>query len=227
MIPFHEAMKRAAAEHSATSPKTRAGTISAYNPSTYAVKVIFQPSGVESGWLPIKTHWVGNGWGMQAGPTIGDLVAVTFQEGGHDAGVVIGSLFNNVDQPMAVPSGEMWIKHASGSLLRFHNDGSVEVVANTKVNVTAGTDANVTVGGNATMAVTGAVSITGASIALNAAGGIALNGPLTQGLGTNAGGAHLKGPLQVDGEVTAVTTPLHTHQHVNGGGVGNSGNPTP
>lgn len=66
---------------------------------------------------------------------------------------------------------------------------------------------------------------------------ITMDGAMVQGLGPNNPGAttaHLRGPLHVeleihsDTEVTAQTTPLHTHQHtgVQTGG-SNTGGPTP
>jgi hypothetical protein len=62
---------------------------------------------------------------------------------------------------------------------------------------------------------------------------IGLNGNIVQTTGTGIAGVTMQGPVTVidritsQTEVIAVTTPLHTHQHVNGGGTGNSGNPTP
>lgn len=137
MNAHRNAMLGAARKSQDATQGTRIGIVSAYNPSTYCIKAKVQPSGVETGWLPIKTAWVGSGWGMQAGPTIGDQVTLSFQEGDANAAVVLGSLFNNVDQPMAVPSGELWIKHKSGSLLKFHNDGSIEIVAAAAINSSA------------------------------------------------------------------------------------------
>lgn len=234
------AMRMTSAEHAAASQDTRVATITSYNPATYAVKVQFQPSGVESGWLPIKTHWVGNGWGMQAGPTIGDLVTVAFQEGGHDAGVVIGALFNTQDQPMAVPSGEFWLQHKSGSFLKFLNNGDVQVVTSRDLLATVGRDMTVTTARNVAATSTGFTHVTAATevtiaapiVTINAPL-IALNGQIIQTTGGGVGGVQMEGPVLVNQqiksntEVLAQTTPLHTHQHINGGGTGNSGGPTP
>ena len=64
-------------------PKT--GIISGYDPASYAAKVRLQPEDVETGWLPIRTPWAGNGWGMFCPPDIDDEVEVQFQDGGKGA----------------------------------------------------------------------------------------------------------------------------------------------
>ncbi|MEJ7685617.1 MAG: phage baseplate assembly protein V [Variovorax sp.] len=198
----------------------RHAIVDAYDPNTFSVKVRLQPSNVLSGWIPIASCYVGNSWGLFAAPTIGDAVQIDCQEGELNASAMTGSFFNDEDRPLAVPSGEFWLKHMSGSLLKFLNSGDVELVASR--------DLLATVGRNASVTAVGLVSVTGQTIALNAPGGIALNGPLTQGLGTNGGSAHLKGPVLVDTEVTAQTTPLHNHAHTGvASGASNTGGPVP
>lgn len=226
MRDHRNAMLGASKKSQDASQKTRIGIVSAYNPSTYCVKVKVQPSGVETGWLPIKTAWVGNGWGMQAGPTIGDQVTLSFQEGDADAGVVLGSLYNNVDQPMAVPSGELWIKHQSGSLLKFLTNGDVQLVTARDLLATIGRNLNATAAGFAHL--TAATEITLAAPVIN------LNGDIAQTVGGGTGHSTMAGDLTVQGqvksntEVVAVSTPLHTHAHTNvQPGAGTSGGPTP
>jgi phage baseplate assembly protein V len=113
----------------APTAHVRVGTVSGYDPGQYAAKVVLQPDGVETGWMPIASVQPGAGWGMQWGPRIGDLVLVLCLEGEIEAGVVWGGLFNDIDRPQAVPAGEMWLTHASGSTLQFHNDGTVALVS--------------------------------------------------------------------------------------------------
>jgi phage baseplate assembly protein gpV len=236
------AMRAAAQQAQSATQNTRMGTISAYNPAKYSVKVLLQPSGVETGWLPIKTTWVGNSWGMQAGPLIGDLVTISFQEGDQDAGVVIGSLYNAQDVAMPVPSGELWIQHKSGSLLKFLNNGDVQITTSRDLLANVGRDMTATVtrnlaattGGYAHVTATTEVTITAPTVNITAAQ-INLAGNITQtaGTGGSTGTSTMIGPVTVQNRITsntevyAQTTPLHTHQHVNGGGTGNSGNPTP
>lgn len=209
MIGIHRnAMMAAAHQAMAGVKRTQMGTVSAYNPATYSVKVLLQPSAIESGWLPIATAFVGNGWGMQIGPTLGDLVTVNFIEGDQDAGFVTGSVYNNQYQPQAVPSGEAWVQHKSGSFLKFRNDGSVE--ANVAGNLKA------TVGGNATIAVTG--NITSAATQWSHTGPFSVAGLITgtSGLKVSGGsGATVAGSLTVTGgDLVADGYSLKSHHHL-------------
>lgn len=111
---------------SSESPSMRMGLVSSYDPNQYAVKVLIQPEDIETGWLPISSEWAGNGWGLFAPPPIGSMVKVEFLEGDFEAGIVNKALFNDEDRPLNVPAGEFWLVHKSGSLLKFHNDGTVE-----------------------------------------------------------------------------------------------------
>lgn len=121
----------------------RTGTISSYDPSNGVVKVLIQPEGRESNWMKLDCPGVGNGWGMQIGPQIGDEVTVSFDSSDPNLGKVTARHTNSQNLPLAVPSGELWMVHPTGSIFKLHNDGSVELIANTTVNVTAQT-ANVT-----------------------------------------------------------------------------------
>lgn len=125
--------------------EARAGIVRSYDPGTASARVEFvDRSNAEedgtpflSGWLPVTSPWVGNGWGMDAPPSIGDQVEVKFFGGSIENGYVCGRLYSDADRPPGAPSGEFWVVHASGSALRFKNDGSVEVVAETTAKYTA------------------------------------------------------------------------------------------
>ena len=105
------------------------GQVTSYDAAHYACKVRLQPEGHETGWLPIATTWSGSGWGDYNPPSPGDVVDVHFQEGGKEAGYVSLRYYSSVTRPLAVPSGESWRVHKSGSFLKFRNDGTVELVA--------------------------------------------------------------------------------------------------
>ena len=120
-------MKAQAAMQSQGSASSRFGLVSAYDPANYCAKVTLQPEGLETGWLPVLSQWVGNSWGMFAPPSIGDMVAVNFQENDIEAGFVSLRGYNDSDRPLNVASGEFWLVHQSGSFLKFHNDGTVEL----------------------------------------------------------------------------------------------------
>lgn len=107
----------------------RKGTITSYDPGNHSVKVLIQPDGFETGWIQLDALAVGNGWGLLSGPQIGDEVSVSFDMGDPNLGSITGRHFNDTAPPPAVPSGETWLVHRSGSLLKFHNDGTVEIQA--------------------------------------------------------------------------------------------------
>jgi phage baseplate assembly protein gpV len=103
---------------------------------------------------------------MFAPPTTGDIVEVRFQEGGKEAGIIGLRHYGNVLNPLAVPSGEFWLVHKSGSYLKFHNDGSVQLNAAGDLNATVAGQANLTVTGKVVAAasefdLTGNVIVTG------------------------------------------------------------------
>ena len=130
----------------------RLGIVSGYDPDRYAAKVRIQPEDFETGWLPISTPWSGDGWGLFCPPSPGDVAEVHFQEGGKEAGFVALRHFGDALRPLPAPSGEFWLVHASGSLVRLANDGrltlngaleidatapTVNIAATTRVNLTA------------------------------------------------------------------------------------------
>ena len=49
----------------------RHGLVTSYDPDKHLAKVTFQPEGQESGWLPIETGHIGNGFGIAIGLTPG------------------------------------------------------------------------------------------------------------------------------------------------------------
>ncbi len=118
----------------------RHGIISSYDHVNYCAKVILQPDGTETGWLPIKSIWSGNGWGLFAPVTPGDVVEVGFQEGSKEVGSIGERFFNDGIRPLDVQSGEFWLIHKNGSFLKLTNDG--KLLLNTTVELDAGNLAN-------------------------------------------------------------------------------------
>lgn len=116
------------------------GVVSSYDPANYCVKVILQPEGTETGWLPLATEWSGNGWGLFAPPDVGDMVDVHFDEGNRQSPYVSKKFYSNARRPLTVPSKEFWLVHSSGSLLKFLNNGDVQLVTNRDLNATIGRD---------------------------------------------------------------------------------------
>ena len=117
---------------------TKLGNIVGYDPNMYAVKVAIQPAGNQTGWIPLLTPWAGNGWGMFCAPNLGDQVEIQFQEGDYDAPISCMRFYTDANRPLSVPSGEFWLVHKSGSMLKFHNSGLIEINTPTDLSVTAG-----------------------------------------------------------------------------------------
>jgi phage baseplate assembly protein V len=201
------AMRQQAALSSLDVSKPRTGTITSYDPNKHAVKVTIQPEGVDAaGWIPLGAVGVGNGFGVLCAPNIGDMVMVEFAEGNSRAPRIVGRFFSTVDVPPSVPSGETWIVHQSGSFLKFHNDGSIEVKASAGATYAATSH---TFTGPVTMNQTVLVKqqITGQ-------GGMAVSG---------GSGASVSGNITVTGgDVKADGIGLKSHTHVDpqGGTVG-------
>lgn len=105
----------------------RLATIASVNPATATAKVSLQPEGVLSGWLPVLSPWIGNGWGICSLPSPGDQVLVLAQEGNAEHGIIVGGIFSSTQKPPAAPVGELWLVHSSGSYLKLLNDGTVQV----------------------------------------------------------------------------------------------------
>lgn len=129
------------------------GIVQSYDPNTYSCKVLLQPSGSLTGWLPVLSLWAGNGWGMFAPPVAGVAVAVIPKHGSLEAAFVLPAFFNDEERPLSVPQGEFWLVHKSGASFKFTNDG--------KLAVNDGHGASVVLNGNGTISSAGAWTHTG------------------------------------------------------------------
>ena len=91
----------------------RHGLVTSYDPQNHLAKVTFQPEGQESGWLPIETGHIGNGFGIAIGLTpgdgkaTGDQVIVRYQEGDFESGKIVKRVHSDEDKPPMVQSGEI------------------------------------------------------------------------------------------------------------------------
>jgi len=125
MDEFLNLIKGQAAQLDQAWAHPRVAVVSSADTTTYAVRVLIQPEGVLSGWLPVATNWVGSGWGLASLPQPGDQVIVVYQEGDAEQGVIVGRLWsNNVAAPV-VPIGELWLVHATGATIQLKNDGTI------------------------------------------------------------------------------------------------------
>jgi hypothetical protein len=115
----------------------RHGLVTSYDPEKYLAKVKFMPEGQESGWLPVETGHIGQGYGItvglqvgsgdsgtggsgsQASSQSGDQVIVRFQEGDFESGKIVQRVHSDQETPPKTESGEIIIwaqfkKDASG-----------------------------------------------------------------------------------------------------------------
>lgn len=121
------AIKSHASSLDHSSGQIKFGTVTSVNSQTATARVLIQPDAVLSGWLPVLSQWVGNGWGMVCSPSPGDQVLLVPQEGDMEQGIIIGRSFSNKQLPPVVPGGEFWLTHQSGSFLKLCNDGTLRI----------------------------------------------------------------------------------------------------
>ena len=130
-------MRLEAARDRTTVATTRVGIITSYDDTGgFAVNVQLQPDGTETGWIPLGSPMIGNGWGVFFAPNIGDQVVVEFQEGGHEVPIATVRLFDDQNRALAVPAGEMWLIHKSGAYIKLTTDG--KIAFNSTVEIDAG-----------------------------------------------------------------------------------------
>jgi len=126
----------------------RYGIVQSFDPPSYTARVMVQPENVLSGWLPIKTHWVGNGWGDVSPPSPGEQVMLIPQEGDADSYVISGRAFSAVDLPPPAPSGERWLVHQTGAFVKLLNNGQIAAQDQHGTSFTLTNDGNAVLKGN-------------------------------------------------------------------------------
>ena len=110
MDRFINAMKAHASAMDRSAGQARFGTVTSVDPSRPAARVSLQPEGVVTGWLPVLSPWVGNGWGLACSPATGDQVLVIPQEGDSEHGVIVGRAWSDQARTPAAPVGEIWLR---------------------------------------------------------------------------------------------------------------------
>ena len=156
-----------------------------YDPATHSVRVSYQPENQLSGWLPVLTPWVGDGWGLYCPPNAGDQVEVRFNDGDFGGGMVCLRAFSDQDRPLSVMPGEFWLVDKTGSFVKLTNDGA----------------------GNGTLLINGqfALTATAPTVTLEASQSLALSAPRIN-LGGSGQGLH---SLVTDALVALFNS--HTH----------------
>jgi hypothetical protein len=214
--------------------------IASYDPKLHRVRCIIPSMRDEASnyvltsWMPLESSWVGPSWGIQIAPlggatqenpTMGEMVQLQLIERQYGVMTVASMFFNQTNQPPfpTLQPGEMGMKHKSGSLLQFTNDGNVAVMSAQDVVVNAGRDANVTTvrnaainaTGDASIVATGNASVQGINVKITGSSSIEFDAPSIKG-----GGA--SGLLQLINSAFEALFNAHTHPAPGG----NTGAPT-
>jgi phage baseplate assembly protein gpV len=144
-------MNQILSAHQATAlaAAPRYAIVDRYDPNSHRAAVVLAPSadGMNplTGYMPVLTGYMGNGWGVVAPLQKGDQVVVLFVQNHPDQGVILGRIY---DQPHVPPmradgkgsqAGEIILVHASGSRIQVTNDQKVLINGQIEIDVTAPT----------------------------------------------------------------------------------------
>ena len=113
--------------------QARMALVTSYDATTGTAKVKLQPEGIQTGWLPVLSPWIGSGWGMIASLAVGDQVFVEPQEGDAEHGVITGRCWSDQQLPPGIADGEIMLRHQSGSYIKLQADGTVQITGDLHV----------------------------------------------------------------------------------------------
>ena len=175
-----EGIKRHASALALQLGQPRFGTVQSVDTATYTAKVMLEPDGILTNWLPIKSLWIGSGWGLVCPPNAGDQVICVPHDGDPDNLVIVGSVYSQQQVPPDGNQGEFWLVHQTGSSVKLTNAGSVDVVG---VNM-----ATMTVGGSSLVMTPTGIALTSSVLTHNGVdiGYVHEHGGVTPG-GSNTG----------------------------------------
>jgi hypothetical protein len=118
--------------------------VTGYDPATHTSKGLVMPEAaypdqagdvVETNFGAIATLSSG-GAGVYVGRSPNDQVLVVHQEHHGGSPVAVGRVHTTSDPPPAVPAGEVWMIHASGSYLKATADGKVSINGQVEIDLT-------------------------------------------------------------------------------------------
>lgn len=123
---------------------TDLGIVTGYDSQNYLVTVEIYPEdeasntpALNTGWIPLFSPWIGNGWGLFLPPNIGDIIEVHYQSGSLQNAYAALRSYNYGALPMNVSSGEFWLVHQTGSIIKLTNDGKITINANVELDLIA------------------------------------------------------------------------------------------
>ena len=151
--------------------QSRMGTIESYDPSTNTVRVMIQPDGTMTGWIPIGGIGAGNGIGVVIGPLIGEQVKLDPVEGSAEDWCVSARVFSAVDMPpvstatkAAIQSGEVGVFAQGGTFIHATAAGDLYAASGRDAIVTAARDVHVTGAQNVEVTAQGQIKLTAPAI---------------------------------------------------------------
>lgn len=220
------------------------GHIASYDDKTHRVRCIIPSMQDHNGqpllspWMPMGTLSAGAGYGMQVvyaggataeNPTGGEQVLIGLFDRQRGVAAVPAMFFSGASHPPsmnlpanapAVAAGDVLLSNPSGSLIRLHPNGDMELYGSAKLIATIQGDATVTTQGNASVTAAGNAALTATGDATITAGGTArILAPVVQ-LGKAATDTLL-------GLCTSAFRDwVQTHVHSNGNAGTNTGLPT-
>jgi len=130
---FVNAIHREIERYTAGRHNKRVGLVTSWDPNKHLAKVMFQPEGHETGWLPVHTMAAGDGYGHMTGLTAGDgittgdQVEVIYQEGDFETGAIVARIHSEVDPAPTVQSGEQLFQTPFGQFIKLSQDGSATI----------------------------------------------------------------------------------------------------
>ncbi|MDR3538812.1 MAG: phage baseplate assembly protein V [Acetobacteraceae bacterium] len=136
------AIKRHAAALDGTRGGFRWGIVQSVDPVNMRVRVMIQPEGVLSGWLPITQTGAGGGLTLVTVPQAGWQAAIVADNDEAEHGVVVGFAHNDAS-PMpsvanaiggsAAPAqpGETILSGPNGAVLRINENGTIFIAGDT------------------------------------------------------------------------------------------------
>lgn len=150
--------------------KPRFGVVTSYKPGL--AKVQLQPENVLTGWLPVCSTSVGNGWGIHIPLRPGDQVCVLPQDGHAGHGVIVGRVYSDTNQPPDATSDDIVMRSSAGALVILSSSGHITISDPSGTSVTLTNDNKLTLNANT-------VTINCQDFQVNASVGANIESPFT------------------------------------------------
>ena len=226
LVSHLDVMRREAERILSAKTFPRFGVIRSYDPNAYRAKVLIQPENILSGWLPISSEYVGNGFGLFFAPAPGDTVLCQFADGDFGMGVIgSGKIFLPTMPPVPCPPGQVMLVHSSGTYIKILSSGELDMNVVGNLNLTVGGNLTATVQGTATITSPNPVTVSAPTTVVE--GDLEVTGNISGGTGSGGGTATFNGTVTTTGDVQAGGISLENHYHTYSPGSGSPTNTSP